>query len=261
MANIRCAISGIRFTCSFLDDISIPHTQGYYHPVFAVSYTNLHHLYTRHCRGELNTRDSYLLFMAFIHSSEKVVWNTPATIDPTSDKTRALIENNIHQLITVLEKTALIRHPSFSQPMFSLNLQNSNLYEIPNWIKAWEQNIERFNQGAIADRYRDDLQKVENNLSKLILSGEKPENFSHIVANWASLAGCFPQEHNELWKRTIRSCFNSERMFKTPLVLIKEIKEFCESNIEVGSIHFHTLVHILKEGINRSYSTLSPTEK
>ena len=40
------------------------------------------------------------------------------------------------------------------------------------------------------------------------------------------------------------------KMFNTPLVLLKEIKDYCECNIEAGSIHFHTLIQVLQEGIS-----------
>ena len=40
-------------------------------------------------------------------------------------------------------------------------------------------------------------------------------------------------------------------MFSTPLADIKEVKAYCEENIDVGTIHFHTLMTVLKEGISR----------
>ena len=40
-------------------------------------------------------------------------------------------------------------------------------------------------------------------------------------------------------------------MFNTPLALLAEIKDYCECNIEAGSIHFHTLSKVLKEGMAR----------
>lgn len=251
MARITCAISGIRFQCSYLDDLNIPHTQGYFHPIFACSYTQLHHLYSKHTKGHLTPKDSYLLFMAFLHSSSKVEWKHPATLNPNEASTKKFIENNIRQLVVVLEKTGVIRHPSFSQPNFVLTYENCNLQQIPNWIKAWENNIESFKCGRSSLREQEDLQKVENRLSKLIFSGEKPENYSSTIAEWACKAADFPVHKQELWKKTIRSCFSITKMFNTPLPLLKEIKDFCECNIEAGSIHFHTLSQVLREGIFR----------
>ena len=252
MSNITCAISGIKFTCSGLDNISIPHTAGYFHPVFALEHKQLHSLYSAHSAGKLTAKDSYLLFMALVHSSGKVHWKHPASLDPSSPKTIALIENNISQMLSVLAQTDSIRHPSFKQPEFKVTYENCQLIQIGNWIEAWQENIEDFKYGQADLKQMQDLQVVENELSKLILSGESPERYAHIVAKWASQAAEFPPHLDELYQRTIRSCFNITKMFNTPLTLLKEIKDYCECNIEAGSIHFHSLSGVLKEGIKRN---------
>lgn len=248
---ITCAISGIRFDTSYLEGISISHTEGYFHPVFALPYRNLHHLYSQHCKGELTCNDSYLLFLAFLHSSGKVSWNHPATLKPTDANTKKLVENNLRQLIKVLEKTAIIKHPSFRQPEFKVTFDTSSLEQIPNWITAWNNNITFFQKGIQDIRIAHSLQEVENKLSYHIISGADPQKYSAIIAKWASQAAGFPLDKNEEWQKVIRSCFNMTKMFNTPLALLKEIKEYCEANIEAGSIHFHALSDVLKEGISR----------
>jgi len=248
---ITCAISGIKFDTAYLEGINLPHKEGYFHPVFAVPYRTLHHLYIQHCKGELTSNDSYLLFCAFLHSSGKIEWKHPATLKPTEPSTRKLIENNIAQLIRVLEKTAIIKHPSFRQPSFKVTLDTSSLEQIPNWISAWEQNIEFFQKGLQDIRVAQSLQEVENKLSYHIISGAEPAKYSHIIAKWASQAAGFPLDKDENWQKIIRSCFNITKMFNTPLPLLKEIKDYCECNIEAGSIHFHALSEVLKEGIAR----------
>lgn len=251
MARVTCAISGLRFSTDYFESLSLAHTAGFIHPIFAANHKQLHQLYSQHCKGELQQRDSYLLFLAFLHSSDKITWRCPAMLEPTSLGCRQLVENNIAQLVSVLAKTDYIQHPSFSQPDFTVTVDNSDLRQIPNYIRAWKENISDFYIGRASDKERDALVKVENKLTYLILSGEDPEKFSHVIANWANKAGGFPSDKSELWKKTIQSCFSITKMFKTPLPLLKEIKEFCECNIEAGSIHFHTLSHVLKEGIRR----------
>lgn len=271
MARVTCAISGIRFDCSYFEHLNIPHTEGFVHPIFATSHKQLHYLYTAHCKGQLTSNDSYLLFMAFLHSSNKIKWLHPAACNPNELHTKQLIENNLAQLVAVLEKTAVIRHPHFVQPSFNVTYENCALDQIKNWIKAWDNNIRDFYTGKIDDRTRNELQLVENRLSKLILSGEDPKTFSHVVANWADKAASFPPELADSYKEVISSCFSINKMFNTPLPLLKEIKDYCECNIEVGSIHFHTLSQVLNEGISRhidylggsslalGYTLLTPT--
>ncbi len=246
---ITCAISGIKFDTSFLESTSISHTAGYFHPIFAVSYTQLHHLYTAHTKGLLTCNDSYLLFMAFLHSSGQVEWKHPATVSPTHQRVKSLVENNLKKLITVLEKSAIIQHPSFSQPSFSLSIDNADLTQIPSWITAWGDNLTDFCTRRADLRQLEDLYKVESRLSKLILGGERPEEYTAVIASWASKCAGFPTDKDEEWKRIIRSCFNTTKMFNTPLALIQEIKAYCELNIESGSIHSHTLYSVLKTGI------------
>ena len=251
MAKVTCAISGIRFSCDYLECLNITNEAGFMHPIFAADHRTLHLLYSRHSSGKLHTVDSYLLFLALLHSTGKVEWRQPASVDTSSLQCVQLVENNIAQLITALTKTDYIRHPSFSQPSFTVTENTSDLRQIPNYIKAWLENIEDFYSSKSSEEERNQLQVIENKLTKLILSGESPERFAATVATWASRAAAFPTEKSELWRKTIQSCFSINKMFNTPLALLKEIKEYCECNIEVGSIHFHTLFQVLQEGIKR----------
>lgn len=255
MANVTCAISGLRFEVPYLDSLNLNHTYGFIHPIFALSACDtrdaLYTLYSRHCKGLLPKKDSYLLFLAILHSTEHIQWSCPASMNPTEPSSIRFIENNIAQLVRVIEKTECIRHPSFNQPSFRIHTDSCSLSLLPNWIRAWSDNIDDFYSVRSTIKEREDLQKIENKLTCLIKSGESPEKFSEIVANWAEAAADFPKHKAALWKKTIRSCFNIKKMFATPLPLLKEIKVYCEENIGVGSIHFHTLSHVLKEGIFR----------
>lgn len=249
MSHITCAVSGLQFKTDHIPSLYIPHTAGYFHPVFACDHKQLHQLYSAHTAGKLTPTDSYLLFLGILHSTGQIEWRHPATLDPTSSSTRVLIENNIHQLLSVIAKTDAILHPSFQQPSFVVSHHNSDLEQVHSYIAAWEDNVDNFYFRKAEQKDRNDLNKVENYLSTLILSGEDTSKHAHIVADWADIAAEFPSSDRELWKRTIRTCFNVTKMFNTPLSLLKEIKDYCECNIEAGSIHFHTLSKVLKSGI------------
>lgn len=259
MTRVTCAISGIRFECSYFETLAIPHTEGYFHPIFAAPYKQLHRFYTAHTKGQLTSNDSYLLFIAFLHSSDAITWKYPAACNPNDIRTKRLVEANIHQLITVLEKSACIRYPAFKQPCYNVTLANSDLESVPAWIAAWEANIEHFLYGRHLQCDVEKLQKVENRLSRLILSGEKPERYSHIIAEWADKSAEFPPNEAEEWKRIIRSSYSTNKMFATPIAILREIKDYCECNIEAGSIHFHSLQLVLKEGISRHVNYLGAT--
>ena len=250
MATVTCAISGVTFKSDYLSDLVLPHTAGYFHPIFAADHKQLHRLYSLHCAGKLSASDSYFLLLAFLHSTNSVIWNHPATLKPAENATSVLVENNLAQLLTVIAKSDAISHPRFAQPKVVINHNNANLIQLSGWIETWEDNIDSFYNRRASDREKEELAKLENSLTNLICSGEPTKAYAHIVANWAAIAGDFPRERREEWKRVIRSCFNVNKMFNTPLPLIKEIKDYCECNIEVGSVHFHELYKVLKQGIN-----------
>lgn len=259
MAKLTCAISGIRFDVSHLDSLSITHAAGYYHPIFAVEQKDLYLLYSLYGKHQLPPVDSYLLFCAFLNSSGYVTFNHPVTLNPHDSTTKALVANNIAQLVRVIEQSNLIRHPAFEQPCYKVYLDNSHISTVTNWILAWEANLEAFNTGLATKKQKQDLLEIENRLTLLIKSGETMESYSHVVANWAEQAAEFPPNKVDEWKRMIRSCFNSTAMFKTKLSDLTELKEYCESNIAPGSIHYHALMDILREGIKKHTGYLGYT--
>jgi len=255
MAIIQCAISGLKIQVSHVPMTLTPQ-DGYYHPIFALPYKKLYGLYSKHCTEQLTPEESYLLFLAFLNSTDKIAWYHHATCKPRDLTTRKLIENNLAQLIKVIELTNLIQHPSFKQPSFSVNLDNSKLLQIPNWINAWEDNIKDFHKGISFQRLQEDIVKIENKLSYCIKSSYPEERYTHLVANWADKTAGFPANKSEEWKAIIRASFNKTKMFHTPLTTLHEIKNYCTENIEQGSIFWFTLMSILNAAINKHSSYL-----
>ena len=250
---VTCAISGITFACEHFASLSIKVSTGYYHPIFCATREALYSIYTAHCKGDLIPTESYLLFLAFLHSSKQVDWSTHCSLDPNEPNTIRFVENNIAQLIEVIEKSECITHPEFDQPAYRVTKDSSDLTTLKGWMLAWKHNTETF----VTDRrqlrkdmqIQEELQAVEDKLSVLILAGEKPEKCASTIANWADKAAMFPEDKADGFKLIIRSCFNVDKMFKTPLADIKEVKEYCELNILAGSIHFHALYEALNTGI------------
>jgi len=226
---------------------------GMAHPIFYLPQKHLWNLYKRHCSQEqgFSKTDSYLLFLALLHSTDQVAFSCPASCDPLSSETQRLIEGNIKQLVDVIQLTNTIQVPSFKQPSFVVSPDTSPLLQVPNWIEAWNTNIENFRSGARGQRLQESLQKTENRLSYFIRSGSPTSSYSQVVASWAAKAAGFPPPKTDRWMKIIRSCFDSAKIFSIPLLEIREVKGYCEENIPVGSVHFHTLMEVLKEGISR----------
>lgn len=249
MSRVTCAISGLKFTVSYFDSLTVSHTEGYVHPIFAVKRDKLYTYYKEYYMGRLSANDSYLLFLAFLHSSERITWSCPASCKPLDSSTRLLVDANLTQLVEVIEKTDCIQHPHFEQPDFRVHKDNCSLSQVPNWIAACEYNVSLWYSRKASREDVEALQRLENKLTTHIYSSEPPEKYARAIAEWAAKAGEFPPHLEKIWKETIRACFSSTKMFNTPLVLLKEIKEHIECNIPAGSIHFSAISDVIKEGI------------
>tara|TARA_R110000772_G_scaffold71825_2_gene157181 strand:+ start:217 stop:1227 length:1011 start_codon:yes stop_codon:yes gene_type:complete len=249
MTTISCAISGLTFNCSGIDNLHIPISAGYFHPLFAASSQDRQALYSRHCKGMLSPTDSYLLFLAILHASGNVEWHSHVKLNPLAQDTIVLVETNIAKLIHAIEQSAAILHPQFYQPSFRVTEHNCDLSSISAYIEELESNVADFRFGYASQKEADALQILENRLTALVLEGTHPDKCATIIAEWANKVAQFPEDKAELYIRTIKACFSPTKMFNTPASLLHEIKAYCELNIEAGSIHFHALEEVLEKGI------------
>ena len=243
-----CTISGVAFTIPEFNKFNVVNSG--IHPIFYTNYSNKCELYSEYTKGRLLPFESYLLFVAFLDETGLVIWDTPLTCNPNSTSIQTIIANYFNQLIEVVNKSAIIKHPSFKQPAFKVTIHNSELQNIGNWIKSWQENIESFMQRKASQREMESLVKLENRLKRLILANEDPRRYGHILAQWADKSAPFPHEVRKKWYAIIHSCYNSEKMFSTPLVELRALLDHCECKIEVGSLYYKTLIATIKRGIH-----------
>lgn len=245
---ITCKISGVTYTLPHFchnPNISV----GAIHPIFNLPKITLHSLYASYTKGDLCTVESYLLFLALLKHTRSIEFTCPAQYHMDEINTAALIAGNITQLVSVIERSAKILHPAFKQPSFKLAPYNADLSTVPNWIAAWQENITHWHTYNATQKEIESLQVVENALSSLISLGSTPQQYAVTLAEWADKAAEFPAHKEELWKRTIRSCYNKEKMFNTPLAVLKEIMDYIYENIQSDATHFHTLISTVRTGI------------
>ena len=249
MAKLRCPISGLLYACDH-----IPITCSIKHPIFTLQPKKLIGLYARYTKNDLSPTDSYLLLLALLNTIDSLEWRVPCALVPTATATAALIANNIAQLVVVLEKTNAITVPSFTQPGYVINYENSDLSNLPVYIKAWKSNILDFHFAYKEDKILAKTRNIEATLQKLINNGE--DRLSSIkLADWAHLCASFPVDKEEHYKKLIRSCYNQEKMFKYKIPEIEEVRDYCLAYIEPGSIYSYALHKVLEQGmqLNKSY--------
>jgi len=245
---LQCPISGISYKCD-----NVPYTLIHPHPIFTLPYPKLLNLYENTFHNHSLT-NQYLIFVSILNSIDSLQWRVPCSLNPTSPATEKLIDNNILQLITVVERTNAISVPSFKQPGYAITPDNSDLKDIDAYIAAWQFNIDNFHHAYKQEKLDAKVHQVEDKLQYLINSGEQLLTAVKI-ADWAHLTASFPTADADRYKLIIRSCYNATKMFSYKVTEIEEVRDYCYASIMAGSIYMHKLIEILNHGIelNKNY--------
>jgi hypothetical protein len=259
---ILCSKSGIQFEVSHFP-FSSSTNLGVSHPVFQLPQKKLLSLVPKWAGGEFTEVDSYLYFLALLDSTDLVEFRHPCKV---TAETSSIVYNNMEDLIQIIGQMNLIQHPAAIFQRIAISPENNTLQNVHYWIENWETNLKDFSDGYQTFSERMDLNRREAALEKLIKSPYKEIQLATQIANWAEIAGQFPQfqvstqfgtlECNEYWKLIIRKCINSESIFSIPLADIQELIEHCENTIEHGSIYAHTLMEILRNGATKNKNFL-----
>ena len=255
MAKILCAFSGIEFSCEHLP-FSLQ-SREVSHPLFHVSKKKLIGLAGQWSQGKLTPTESYLTYLSLLHSTNLIEWRTPASYTP---KTNSIIASNMEQLIHIVGKIDIIKHPSFVLPHFAIGPDTNTLENSFHWIQIWNQNYNDWAEN-IKDHSNDqELQRRELGLQKLIKSSHKNiEDYPKILANWARVAADFPTFQvtikgvktslDDYWESIIIKCAREESIFQVPENDLRELIEHCEENIVAeGSIYAMALMKFLRKG-------------
>ena len=257
MCKILCSKSGIQFQC---EHFPISFTQNeVHHPIFSASLKQLWKYYPKWQAGELAPIDSYLLFLSLLHSTDLVEFRVSAIRHATTD---AIIAQNMESLYRTLGHIVAIRNPRFILPRFVISHDTRKLTNVKHWLELWEDNYKDFMNGVKEQDIRSKLQKRESALERLIKnSAIKPEKYSHLLANWASIAAEFPTSEttltdgtkttiSEYWQSLIMKCYNSVDIIQIERKDLIELIEHCEEWIELGSIFSYQLFTTLREGLD-----------
>lgn len=255
MAKILCGISGIEFSCEHLPIYL--HSREYAHPIFYLPQPKLLGLYQKYRHAELNEIDSYLLFLAYLNSTDLIDWRVPAQLNA---QTASIIANNFEHLVQVVSRMNTVKNPSVHFSHISVNPETKHLQNVAYWIASWEDTYDSFVSGYASQRIKMELSEIEERLESLIKDANRSEvKFASRLAEWADKAGNFPRfpvqvglgtiPCNEYWKSIIRKCTNQESIFQIPAKDLRELLDHCEEYIEAGSIYAFNVFQIIRGGI------------
>lgn len=258
---ILCAISGIEFQCEHFPAYLT--SREVTHPIFNLSQRKLLSFIPKFSAGELTETDSFLLFVALLHSSDLAEFRVPCK---RTALTSGIVYNQMEDLVLCIGKLNLIKHPSFQAPRVAITSDTANLENIEFWIANWENSIDEWRDGYATYNQSRDLIMRETALEKLIKSPHREIQLATQIADWAELAGAFPTSTTlvnsapitiaSYWKQIIRKCINKEAIFAIPLPDLNELIEHCEEYIPHGTIYAHTLMEMLRSGRDKNKSFL-----
>ena len=263
MAKIICAYSSVEFSCEHLP-FSIS-SREVTHPLFHVSKKKLLGLAGQWAAGKLTPTESYLTYLSLLHSTGLIEWRVPAQYH---SKSASIIANNMEQLIHIVGKIDIIKHPSFVLPHFVISPDTCSLENSYHWIQIWIQNYNDWAENIKSHANDQELERREHSLQKLIKSSHKNiEDYPSILARWAMIAGDFPtfqvtikgvkMELADYWESIIVKCAKEEAIFQIPVNDLQELIDHCEEHIVGdGSIYAIALMKHLRKGKERQANYL-----
>lgn len=253
---ILCKYSGLQFTAEHF-----PFTlesRECAHPVFSIPQQKLLVVLARKFPNELQPIDSYLGFLALLHSTNRIEWRVPCIYTPAIN---SIIAANMESLIRTVGISSAIHHPAFTMPSFVITPDTRSLTTVHHWIAIWQNSITEFQDGNKRAQLHDRIVRREQAMERLVKDPSKePSAYANQLAEWASLAGEFPTGTvpvdgkqiplAEYWKAMIRRAARREAIFSINETDLAELIEHCEDTLFVqshGTIYAHTVLKVLRE--------------
>lgn len=249
-----CAYSGISFICEhFPATVS---NKELVHPIFYLKQQKLLECLQLWATGSLNEIDSYLLFLALLHSTEQVEWRLPVE---RTQRTNQLVANNLEKLALLCPSIEQVKNRAEVLPTFTVSSDSRNLDNIQDWLLVWQQALADYKTGYRTTSSVQQQRDSESYLHRVLKDSSKDiTSYSRALANWADLAGNFPRfltvtpsgskvPLNIYWGELIvRACLE-DALFTISQKDLEELIEHCEQEIPHGSIYAHKLMSVLRK--------------
>lgn len=250
---ILCKYSGLEFTVQHFP-FSLE-SREVAHPVFSIPQQKLLVVLAKKYPDSLSPIDSYLGFLALLHSTSRIDWRVPCIYTPALD---SIIAINMEPLIRTVGITSVITHPAWTMPSFVITPDTRSLQTVHHWIAVWQNCYKEFQDGNKRAQLHDRIVRREQAMERLIKDPSKsPKDYANTLAEWAALAGEFPTGEvpvegkqiplSEYWKSMIRRAARKDAIFSINDTDLIELIEHCEENIPHGRIYAHALMRVLRE--------------
>lgn len=257
MAHIICAYSGLELHINHFP-ISLTNRESH-HPIFDAPQRALFSYARKWAAHELTPTDSYLLFTALLKSTNRVHFRVAARY--SEGATDQVVANNMDKLLVALSRMNSINVAGEVFANVAITNESANMENARYWIQSWQDNYEDFKDNYSFAANVKKLSLREAALERMIRSPHREVSYyADDLAKWATLAGNFPTGTTEVdglqvplsdyWEGIIIAAAN-KRFFTIPRHDLEECIEYCQENIDPGSIYSHKLLAVLREA--RSY--------
>lgn len=260
---VTCRKSGINWT---VPQFSCSAGDKQEHPVFKLSQTQLFVQIKEFVRGNLKEEEIVLLYLALADSTNKIEWRSPFKL---TESAPAIMSQKLTDLAGTVSRINEIRHPHFQVPVYvcSPHAGQNTIKGFSNCLDSWNEAIAEFAASSVAAAKASNILRMEEGIERLLrISKQKPVVFAKAIANWAVIAGEFPDGDTivggelmplaDYWRSIIIRCVLQEGLHTIPESDIAELVEHCEDMIPHGSIHAAALMEALRNGCRQKMEFL-----
>lgn len=261
---ILCSYSSVEFDCSHFPGTF--YSSELHHPIFNLPQKRLLSYTGKWAAGELTPTDSYLLFLALLHSSDHIIFRIPVF---RNEQTNSIVANNMEYLVRTVIKLNTVTSPSTHFPHFVISPETRFLQNVHYWIETWDEKYKDSQSRRMREYDDRKLVQREAALQRLIKNPHRPiRDYASQLAEWAAAAGSFPTfltkspfntssiPLSEYWKAIISKCARDESLFSIPDKDLTELIEHCEDNIPAGSIYSNALFKLLRSAASKKQNFL-----
>lgn len=200
-------------------------------------------------RGELDSTERRLLFVALLKSTDLVDFRCPAA-PPTN-----IIQTYMELLIKCVNWKE-IAEERMPLPRFAITHETRELTNVGHWLGAWNDARRDWENRGATWAFKEKLRLREKALLRLIQSpGKTTNSFAGTLSKWALEASNAPSGIREYWTSLFHLRDNLD-IYKASTTDLEELLEWMQDNLQVGSLysfktfeHLHNIMKINKGGL------------
>lgn len=256
-----CSYSNLQLSISHLSsniDIMASYKLRLIHPIFNLPQQYLYNLYQRYLAGALTQDETRLLFLAYLNSTELLIWRCPSKIS------LATATFNMDRLVSIATRIITVPNHKEHFPSLLIDSDTCELTRIKQWLETLEECAIELSNGYRNQLRINEVRAKEDILSRLLRHPNKDKSkYVTKLSNWVADAAQFPTSLvtidsgeqvpcSEYWKQVIRACGNPKvNIYSLNKGDILDILDHLEDNLELGTTFSNAIWELLESTVSR----------